>query len=121
MRGKGLRSSTASRLICRGRRKDQQGGLMAILKRTLTLLAMGGATAAVIGLSTAPAFSATTFTVKPGGAITAKAGKTTLKDKNTGSTLSCASSSGKGSVKSGKGLSGNGIGKITSLGFSNCT
>src|SRR5215471_11188476 len=94
---------------------------MAILKRTVTMLAMGGAAAAVIGMTSAPAFSATTFTVKPGGAITAKAGKTTLKDKNTGSTLSCASSSGKGTVKKGSGLSGNGIGSITALGFTNCT
>jgi hypothetical protein len=94
---------------------------MAILKRTGTILVMGAAAAAMIGLSSAPAFSATTFTVKPGGAITAKAGKTTLKDKNTGSTLSCASSSGKGSLKKGSGLSGNGIGSITALGFTNCT
>ena len=94
---------------------------MAILKRTGTILVMGAATAAVIGLTSAPAFSATTFTVKPGGAITAKAGKTTLKDKNTGSTLSCASSSGKGSVKSGSGLSGTGIGSISALSFSTCT
>lgn len=94
---------------------------MAILKRTGTILVMGAATAAVIGLTSAPAFSATTFTVKPGGAITAKAGKTTLKDKNTGSTLSCASSSGKGSVKKGSGLSGTGIGSISALSFSTCT
>ena len=94
---------------------------MAILKRTGSMLAMGAAVAAVIGLSTAPAFAATTYTVKPGGNITAKAGKTTLKDKNTGSTLSCASSAGKGHVKSGSGLSGKGIGKITALTFAKCT
>lgn len=94
---------------------------MAILKRTGTILVVGAAAAAVVGLSSAPAFSATTFTVKPGGVITAKAGKTTLKDTNTGSTLSCASSSGKGTVKKGSGLSGNGIGSITALGFTKCT
>jgi hypothetical protein len=94
---------------------------MAIFKRVGTIVVMGAAATAVIGLSSAPAFSATTFTVKPGGAITANAGKTTLKDKNTGSTLSCASSSGKGSLKKGSGLSGTGIGSISALTFSTCT
>ena len=64
---------------------------------------------------------AATWTVKPGGAITAKAGKTTLTDKSTDSVLTCTSSSGKGTVKKGSGLSGTGIGSITALSFSNCT
>lgn len=86
-------------------------------------LLMGATTALVIGVgvSTAVATNAITFTVSPGGSITAKAGKTTLTDKNTGSVLSCASSSGGGSLKSGSGLSGTGIGSITSLSFSTCT
>jgi hypothetical protein len=96
---------------------------MAIRKRTGSVLVLGAVTAAMIGMAAAPAIgaTATTWTVKPGGAITAKAGKTTLKDTNTGSTLSCASSSGKGSVKKGSGLSGAGIGSITALSFSTCT
>src|SRR5215467_8814687 len=92
---------------------------MALLKRAGSVLIVGAATAAVVGLSAAPAFAAT-WTVKPGGAITAKAGTTTLKDNNTGNTLTCASSSGKGSVKKGSGLSGTGIGSITALAFSTC-
>jgi len=84
---------------------------------------MGATTALVIGVgvSTAVATNAITFTVSPGGSITAKAGKTTLTDTNTGSVLSCTSSSGGGSLKSGSGLSGTGIGSITSLSFSSCT
>lgn len=94
---------------------------MGILKRTSTFLLLGGAAAAVIGLSAGPALAATTWTVSPGGSITATGGKTTLKDTGTGTTLNCTSSSGKGSVKSGSGLSGTGIGSITSLTFSSCT
>lgn len=98
-----------------------------IHKRAGSVLVMGAALAGVLGLGAGSAIAATnakvaaTWTVKPGGAITAKAGKTTLKDTKTGTVLTCASSSGKGSVKKGSGLSGSGIGSITALGFSNCT
>lgn len=97
---------------------------MAIRGRARGLLTLGAATAAVIGLSAAPALAgttATTFTVKPGGSITAKAGTTTLTDPKTGTTLTCKSSSGKGSVKKGSGLPGKGLGKITNLAFKSCT
>lgn len=102
-----------------------------IHKRAGSVLVMGAALAGVLGLSAGSAVAATnatvnhkvaaTWTVKPGGAITAKSGKTTLKDKKTGTVLTCASSSGKGTAKKGSGLSGNGIASITTLGFSNCT
>ena len=98
-----------------------------IHKRAGSVLVMGAALAGVLGLSAGSAIAATnakvaaTWTVKPGGAITAKAGKTTLKDKKTGTVLTCASSSGKGTAKKGSGLSGSGIASITTLGFSNCT
>jgi hypothetical protein len=94
---------------------------MGILKRASTFLLMGGAAAAIVGLSAGPALAATTWTVSPGGSITATAGTTTLKDTGTGTTLKCTSSSAKGSVKSGSGLSGTGLGSITSLTFSSCT
>jgi hypothetical protein len=97
-----------------------------ILKRAGSVLVMSAALAGVLGLSAGNAIAATnakvaaTWTVKPGGAITAKAGTTTLTDKSTGSKLTCASSSGKGTVKKGSGLSGTGIGSITALSFSTC-
>jgi hypothetical protein len=94
---------------------------MAILKRTYGILFAGAATAAVIGLSAAPAFAATTWTVTPGGAITAKSGVTTLKDTKTGNSLSCASSSTSATLKKGSGLAGAGLGSITKLSFSTCT
>jgi hypothetical protein len=94
---------------------------MAILKRTYGILFAGAATAAVIGLSAAPAFAATTWTVSPGGAITAKSGTTTLKDTTTGNSLSCKSSSTSATLKSGSGLSGTDLGSITAVSFSTCT
>ena len=100
---------------------------MTIFKRAGSALVMSAALAGVLALSASSALAATntgvaaTWTVKPGGAITAKAGVTTLKDTKTGSVLTCQSSSGKGTVKSGKGLSGTGIGSISALSFNTCT
>jgi len=95
---------------------------MKIIKRAGGALVVSAALAGVLGLGIGSAAAVTaTWTVKPGGAITAKAGKTTLTDKNTGSTLTCASSSGKGTLKHGSGLSGAGIGTISALSFSSCT
>src|SRR5262245_43921864 len=108
-------------------RRSARGDTPMNLKRAGGVLVMNAALAGVLGLGAGSAIAATnagiaaTWTVKPGGAITAKAGKTTLTDKSTGSQLSCASSTGKGTVKKGSGLSGNGIGSITALSFSNCT
>jgi hypothetical protein len=94
---------------------------MAILKRTYGILFAGAATAAVIGLSAAPAFAATTWTVSPGGAITAKSGKTVLTDTTTGNALTCKSSSTSATLKSGSGLAGAGLGSITAVTFKTCT
>lgn len=88
------------------------------------ILLSGGATAVLaLGLSatTALAATATTYTVSPGGAITAKSGKTTLKDTTTGTSLSCVSSSTKATLKKGSGLAGADLGSITSLTFTTCT
>jgi hypothetical protein len=83
----------------------------------------GATTAAVIGLGVgvAVAVNAITFTITPGGSITAAAGTTSLKDVNTGSTLSCKSSNSSGTLKSGSGISGSNIGSITALSFNTCT
>jgi hypothetical protein len=100
---------------------------MKILKRAGIALVTGGALAGLLGLGAGSAIAATntgiaaTWTVKPGGSVTAKAGTTTLKDTKTGSTLTCASSSGTGFLKHGSGLAGAGIGKISSLSFNSCT
>ena len=96
---------------------------MAIRKRlTRRVLFTGAASAVAIGASAGVALAvAITFTISPGGAITAKAGKTTLTDKNTGSVLTCASSSSSGTLKKGSGIAGTNIGSISALSFATCT
>jgi hypothetical protein len=83
---------------------------------------MSAAAASVIGLAAAPAFAtAATWTAKPGGATTGKAGKTTVTDVTAGQSVTCTSSATKGSFKKGSGLSGAGIGTVTSLTLKGCT
>jgi hypothetical protein len=67
------------------------------------------------------AAAAPTFTVKPGGKYTGKAGKTVLVDNQTKTKLQCKSASAKGKLKSGKKLAGKNIGTITSSSFNTCT
>jgi hypothetical protein len=91
-------------------------------KRTGSALIAGAAAALMIGASAASALAAApTWTVKPGGAITAKAGTTTLKDTRNGLPLKCTSSIAKSTLKKGSHLSGTGIGSITAVSFSGCT
>jgi len=89
-------------------------------KRSGSVLLATAAAAATIGLGASQALAAT-WTVKPGGAITGTSGTTTLKDTSTGSVLTCKSSKATGTVKSGSGLSGTGIGSIKTATFSTCT
>jgi hypothetical protein len=89
---------------------------------TGSMLATGAAAALVIGVSAGTALAVNaTWTVKPGGAITAKAGTTTLTDTTTHQAVVCKSSSTKATLKKGSGLSGTGIGSITSVAFNTCT
>jgi hypothetical protein len=83
---------------------------------------MSAATASVIGLAAAPAFAtAATWTVKPGGATTGSAGTTKVTDVTAGQSVTCTSSTAKGSFKKGSGLSGTGVGTLTSLTLSGCS
>ena len=94
------------------------------MRKHLTKVLLSGGVAALavgIGATTAMATTATTWTVKPGGAVTGSAGKTTLKDTKTGTVLTCTSSATKATLKKGSGLSGTAIGKITSVTFTKCT
>jgi hypothetical protein len=94
----------------------------AILNRFGKALITSAATAAVIGMAAAPAFATTaTWTVKPGGATTGKAGTTTVTDVTANQSVTCTSSSTKGSFKTGKGLPGAGVGTVTSLTLSGCS
>ena len=95
--------------------------MRAILKSLGKALVLSAATASVIGLAAAPALAATTWTVKPGGAVTGTAGKTVVTDKTAGASVTCTSSVAKGTLKKGSGLAGKGIGTVTSLAFKGCT
>src|SRR5215470_6138482 len=96
---------------------------MAIRKRlTRRVLFTGAASAVAIGASAGVALAvAITFTIHPGGNISASAGTTKLTDTNTGSVLSCTSSKSTGTLKSGTGISGTNLGSIKTLTFSGCT
>jgi hypothetical protein len=106
-----------------GSEQDPHGkGVRAILNRFGKALITSAATAAVIGMAVAPAFAtAATWTVKPGGATTAKAGTTTVTDVTAGQSVTCTSSTAKGSFKKGSGLAGVGVGTLTSLTLSGCS
>jgi hypothetical protein len=91
-------------------------------KRIGSGLAAGTAAVLLIGASALPAAAATpTWSVKPGGAATAKAGKTVLTDTKTGIVLTCKSSSAKITIKKGHKLAGAGLAKITAISFTTCT
>jgi hypothetical protein len=86
------------------------------------ILLTGGASALAVGATAGVALAvAITFSISPGGAITAKAGTTTLTDTASGTKLTCTSSSSSGKLKSGHGISGTNLGSITKLTFSGCT
>jgi len=82
------------------------------------------ALAGTVLLATVPGAAAsattTTWTVSPGGAITAMAGKTTLTDTPTGAMSSCQSSRMSGTLKQGSGLPGAGIGSLATAVYSLC-
>jgi len=76
-----------------------------------------GAAALTVG-ATNPSSAAAGWTVSPGGSFTGNAGTTELADTTTGhAAIICASSSSQGTVKSGSGLPGTGIGSIVKASF----
>jgi len=81
------------------------------------LTVAGMAVAVGVGAVSPAAASATVWSVRPGGAITAMAGKTTLKDTTTDSELLCNSARMSGTLKGGIRLPGTGIGSITTATF----
>jgi hypothetical protein len=92
-------------------------------KRVGATLFTAGAAALAIGLGATTSFAATaiTWSVSPGGSISGSAGTTVLKDTTSGTTVTCSTSTMTGSLKSGKGLAGKGLGTVTSVAFNNCT
>jgi hypothetical protein len=69
------------------------------------------------GAGSSAAATASTWTVRPGGAVAATAGKTTLTDTTLNTTLTCTSATMTGTLKVGSGLAGAGIGSISAAAF----
>lgn len=89
--------------------------------RYARILAVGGAAVLVATLGTAPALAAGTWTIRPGGAVTAMSGKVALKDHKTGTVLTCLSATASGTLKHGSGLAGSRAGSLSAAGFTRCT
>ncbi len=93
-------------------------------KRIGAIVLTGGAAALLMATTGPPSLATTarTWSVSPGGSFTAaQSGHFTLTDTTTGNSLTCSTTKGQGSFKSGSGLPGAGIGRITSLSFTGCT
>ncbi len=89
-------------------------------KRLARRVLTGTAAALAALLGTTAAMAATTWTVRPGGAVTANFGSVTVRDANTGFVVTCPSTL-KATLKSGTGLPGAGIGSVSSFTFGTCT
>jgi hypothetical protein len=95
-------------------------GSLVLAAAALAAAALAPAAVLAAGPSAASAATARTWTVSPGGAVTATAGKTTLKDTPTGAMIPCASSRMSGTLNAGGGLPGAGIGSFTTAAYSRC-
>src|SRR5690242_3843108 len=84
-------------------------------------LIAGSAAALAATLGATAALAATTWTIKPGGAISSTATNVNFKDTKTGSVFTCTSVTVKATLKTGSGLPGFGAGSISAVTFNNCT
>ena len=89
--------------------------------RCARILFAGCAAALTAALGVTTALAATTWTIKPGGAITAKSGTATFNDTRAGGLFTCTSLSADGTLKTGSGLAGANAGSISTLAFGRCT
>jgi hypothetical protein len=92
--------------------------------RYARILAVGCAAVLAATLAAAPVLAAGTWTIHPGGAITAMSGKVTFTDIRDGrlfSSFACASATASGTLKRGSGLSGSRAGSLSAAGFSSCS
>jgi hypothetical protein len=93
------------------------------MRKTLTMTLISTTVALSLGLAAtipAQATAKTTWTVKPGGPFSVS-GDVQLTDAVTGTVTACTTVKLSGTLKSGSGLSGTSIGKITKASFSGCT
>jgi hypothetical protein len=78
----------------------------------------GVVVAAVVGVTAV--LAPVTWTVRPGGSVSLESGRLVLTDTKTKSNIVCSSSRFNGTIKSGSGLSGTGIGSIAAGSFTHC-
>jgi hypothetical protein len=89
--------------------------------RYARILAAGGAAVLAAALAAAPALATITWTIQPGGAMTAASGTVAVKDTKTGTVITCVSSTGSGTLRSGSGLSGADAGSLSAVSFVHCS
>ena len=89
-------------------------------KRHARRLAVAPAAAVAALAMTASAAAAATWTVRPGGTISLTGSRFNVTDTATATTIPCLSSSLGGTLKSGRGHSGTGIGSITTASIRHC-
>lgn len=96
---------------------------MSVLMRPVSIVLTCAALAAAAGLAAAPASAATktSWTITPGGAVTATTKSFTIEDVTHKVGLPCKSSTVKGKLKAGKGLSGTNAGTVTSAAVAGCS
>jgi hypothetical protein len=96
---------------------------MSVLIRPASIVLACAALAAAAGLATAPASAATTpvWTITKGGAVTATTKSLTIEDVTQKMALPCKASTVKGTLKSGKVVSGVKAGTVTSAVASACS
>lgn len=86
------------------------------------LLTAGTAALAVVLSAVASSAATAGWTVSPGGHFTGKqSGQVTITDTVTKKSVVCATTAAAGSLKSGTGLRGTGIGRLTSVSLTGCT
>ena len=90
------------------------------MKHRTGLLAVPAFVVAAVAFAAAPALAATTFTISPGGAWSGSGSGGGIRDAVSNQVTHCSSSAVAGSFKSGKGLSGTGIGTLTNIALTGC-
>jgi hypothetical protein len=99
---------------------------MAILRRPVRAftgaMATGAALLTAVGLGTAPVSAATapTWTIKPGGTITATASSALVQDTTNGAKISCSGTALTAKLKSGSKLAGQNAGSLSKFSLTKC-
>ena len=91
-----------------------------VSRRYARLLVAGCAAVLAVTGGAATSLAAATWTIRPGGPVSLKSGTFTLKDTKTGTMITCSSARMSGTLNSGGGLPGTGIGYLTAASITQC-